>query len=109
MSSVLNKAFFRIEHITFSRNYMVNLEKCEIVFKLLASNRILKDKFSTETYTITFSLYYWLHVHNLWASLAMRQCDRFTNTGARLPFGNFINRVLSFTDLLSSLLTLTTH
>ena len=34
----IEQGVFRIEHITVSRYYVVNLEKYEIVFKLLASN-----------------------------------------------------------------------
>ena len=37
----IEQGFFRIERITFSRYYVVKLEKCEIVFKFLASNCIL--------------------------------------------------------------------
>ena len=34
----IEQGVFKIERITFSRYYVANLEKCEIVFKLLASN-----------------------------------------------------------------------
>ena len=34
----IEQGVFRIERITFSRYYVVNMEKFEIVFKLLASN-----------------------------------------------------------------------
>ena len=34
----IERRAFRIKLITFSRYYVVNLEKCEIVFKLLESN-----------------------------------------------------------------------
>ena len=34
----IEQEVFRIERIIFSRYYMVNPEKCEIVFKRLASN-----------------------------------------------------------------------
>ena len=34
----IEQGVFRIERITFSRYDMVNLEKCEVVFKFLASN-----------------------------------------------------------------------
>ena len=37
----IEQGVFRIERITFSRYYVENLEKCEIVFKLLASNCII--------------------------------------------------------------------
>ena len=37
----MNKEFLEWSVITFSRYYVVNLEKCEIVFKLLASNCML--------------------------------------------------------------------
>ena len=33
----IEQRFFKIERTTFSRYYVVKLEKCEIVFKLLAS------------------------------------------------------------------------
>ena len=36
----IEQGVFRIERITFSRYYVVNVEMCEIVFKLLASNCI---------------------------------------------------------------------
>ena len=36
----VEQGVFRIERLTFSRYYVANLEKCEIVFKLLASNCI---------------------------------------------------------------------
>ena len=38
----IEQGVFRIKRITFSRYYVVNLKKCEIVFKLLASNCIEK-------------------------------------------------------------------
>ena len=49
----IEQGILGIERITFSRYYVVNLEKCEIVFKRLASNcsgiylirRILKKVF----------------------------------------------------------------
>ena len=34
----IEQGVFRIERTTFSRYYVVNLEECEIVFKLLTSN-----------------------------------------------------------------------
>ena len=34
----IEQGAFRIKRITFSRYYVVNLEKCETVFKLLESN-----------------------------------------------------------------------
>ena len=45
----IEQEFFRIERKKFSRYYVVNLEKCEIVFKLLASNCILPNFCCTYT------------------------------------------------------------
>ena len=38
----IEQCVFKIERITFTRYYVVNLEKWEIVFKLLESNCILR-------------------------------------------------------------------
>ena len=52
----IEQGVFRIERITFSRYYVVNLEKCEIVFKLLASNCISTKKRSLLVYTTSKSI-----------------------------------------------------
>ena len=41
----IEQGVFRIERITFSRYYVVNLEEWEIVFKLLTSNCIAVQSF----------------------------------------------------------------
>ena len=50
----IEQRLFRIERITFSRYYVVNLEKCEIVFKLSASNCIRHNIIIFEKCEIVF-------------------------------------------------------
>ena len=49
------RGVFRIEHMAFSRYYVVNLEKCEIVFKLLASNCMFSSVYVPSSIVLYFT------------------------------------------------------